>query len=186
MNIKGGVATPFSLAFLTDSRRIPNPEIVLRHLPEGMAVILRDYQLPYRAALAQRLKSICDARKLKLIIGGDAALARAIKADGLHIPSWLDPGETDLDGLIVTAACHSERGLDRAADLGADIAFLSPVFPTGSHPGAAHLGPDLFKETAKAAPLPVFGLGGIEATNAAQLAGPNVAGFGAIGAFAVA
>lgn len=185
LNSIGGLSTPFSLAFLTDGTRIPNPEATLRLLPKGTAVVLRDYQLPRRETLARRLQSICHAGGLKLIIGGDVALARLIKADGVHLPSWFTPAKTQLADLIVTAACHSAQDLHRASQFGADIAFLSPVFPTDSHPGAAHLGPSHFQKTAAASPIAVFGLGGIDASNAAKIAGPNVAGFGAIGAFAV-
>ncbi len=182
-NVKGGVATPFSLAFLTDRTRIPNPEIILRMLPKGVAVVLRDYQMPQRTTFARRLKSICDQRGLKLIIGGDVALAHAINADGIHLPSWLTPDKSALESLMVTASCHSAQEIERAAQLGAHIAFLSPAFPTDSHPGSAYLGPQQFDEMAATAAIPVMGLGGIDVTNAAKLAGPNVAGFGAIGAF---
>lgn len=152
-------------------------------LPAGVAVILRDYQMPQRTAFARRLKSICDARRLKLIIGADVALAHAIKADGVHMPTWFSPGKQALASLIVTASCHSTLEMERAAQLGATIAFLSPAFPTDSHPGKAHLGSRQFQKTAAAAPIPVMGLGGVDATNAARIAGPNVVGFGAIGAF---
>lgn len=87
-------------------------------------------------------------------------------------------------GLIVTAACHDARELACAAAAGADAAFLSPVFATHSHPGAEHLGVGKFRARAAAAPIPVYALGGVDEAQAGRLAGPNVAGFGAISAFA--
>jgi len=45
------------------------------------------------------------------------------------------------------------------------------------------LGLKRFKEIAAQSPLPVLALGGVDAQNAGQLAGENVAGLGAIGAF---
>lgn len=162
---------------------MPNPEIVARVLPKGAAIILRDYRLPQRAALARRLKSICAARGLLLIIGADPNLAQAVEADGLHMPSWFRPMGGKPNGMIVTAACHNAEDLREAARRGAHLAFLSPVFPTQSHPGEAHLGAQGFRTTAAASPLPVLALGGVDETNAGSLAGPNVAGFGAIGAF---
>jgi thiamine-phosphate pyrophosphorylase len=51
-----------------------------------------------------------------------------------------------------------------------DAVFLSPVFPTGSHKGAAALGPARAAFIAARAPVPVYALGGITARNAALLA----------------
>lgn len=178
-----GVAAPFSLAFLTDCRRIPHPEIIIRLLPRGAAVILRDYDMAGREALARRLKSICESRALFLLIGADEALARNAGADGVHLPSWRETAPENADGLIVTAACHNMAELSRAAGWGASLALLSPAFATPSHPGAPALGEDAFKDLAKASPLPVLALGGVDEANAPRLAGPNVAGLAAIGAF---
>lgn len=183
LNKSGGVCAPFSLAFLTDQARIPNPEIIARAMPAGAAIVLRDYQTPERAAMAKRLRTICAARKVFLIIGADIDLAESVGADGVHLPSWFDAGRAKLDDLIVTASCHTRLELDRTAKQGADLAFLSPAFATRSHPGAKHLGPDAFREIAVTSPMPILALGGVDEANASLLAGPNVAGLAAIGAF---
>ena len=81
---KSGCQAPFSLAFLTDATRIPLPEIILRRLPPGVAVIYRDYQAPNRQAVAQKLRAICADRQLLFLIGGDVTLARLVQADGVH------------------------------------------------------------------------------------------------------
>lgn len=212
----GGATAPFSLAFLTDRRRIPNPEPVLRALPRGAAVIYRDYDDPRRASTAARYTAICARRGVLFLVAGDEGLAREIGADGAHWPARMMPatrvgfppplaGEASAapreggpsarfaDGsparggakrpFLLTAACHDAAELARAAAIGADLALLSPVFPTESHPGAEHLGPARFRALAAAASLPVLALGGVDETNAAALAGPNVAGLAAIGAF---
>jgi thiamine-phosphate pyrophosphorylase len=85
--------------------------------------------------------------------------------------------------LIITAACHSPQEIALARAMGADLVFLSPVFATTSHPGAPVLGALEFKRLAAKSPVPVLALGGVDAANARLLAAPNVAGFGAIGAF---
>ncbi len=183
LNKSGGVCAPFSLAFLTDQARIPNPEIIARAMPAGAAIVLRDYQNRERAAMARRLRTICTARKVFLIIGADIDLAETVGADGVHLPSWFDAGRAKLGDMIVTASCHTRLELDRAAKQGADLAFLSPVFATRSHPGAKHLGAGAFRNMAVTSPTPILALGGVDETNASQLAGPNVAGLAAIGAF---
>lgn len=174
---------PFSLAFMSDAARVPHPEAIARVLPRGGAFILRDYADPRRAALARRLQSICMRRGVLLIVGADLRLAREIGAAGVHLPSWAPAPAQSPGDLVVTAACHSAEDLERAAATGADLALLAPVFSTVSHPDAETLGAARFKAMAAAAPLPVLALGGVDETNADALAGPNVVGLAAIGAF---
>jgi GTP cyclohydrolase II len=65
---------------------------------------------------------------------------------------------------------------DRA---GADGMFLSPVFPTRSHPGAACLGAEGFHALAAQAKCPVIALGGMDPVRAAELGWPRWAGIDA-------
>ena len=177
-----GANPPFSLAFLTDQARAPHPLLVARVLPKGAAIILRDYTMLGRAGLAARLKSVCTQRGVKLIIGADPALAARLDADGVHLPSWASPVSVP-SGMIVTMACHDRAQLERAGAIGAHLALLSPVFTTKSHPDEGALGADRFRDLAAQSPLPVLALGGVDETNAHQIAGPNIAGIAAIGAF---
>lgn len=162
-------------------------------MPQGAAVVYRDYDDPRREAIARRYASICRARSVFFLVAGDVDLAKACEADGVHLPARafgnLEPkrsrrpvSPSPVPGLV-TAACHSADELGLAQRIGADLAFLSPVFATISHPDTEHLGPARFKEIAAASPLPVLALGGVDETSARLLAGKNVAGFGAIGAF---
>ncbi len=167
---------------MTDAARAPRPELIVRALPLGAAVILRDYEAPGRAALAARLAAIARRRGVRFLVGADIALARAVDADGVHLPSWASWPD-DTGGLMVSCACHNAEDLDRAARRGANVAFLSPVFPTESHRGAEALGPQKFKALAARAKLPVLALGGVDKRNARAIAAPNVAGLAAIGAF---
>lgn len=169
---------------MTDRRRISNPEPVIRALPAGSAVIYRDYDDPRRERLARRYRAMAHARGVRFLLAGDARLAAAIGADGVHLPASahreVAPHEPRL---IISAACHNAADLDRAAAIYADVALLSPVFPTESHPGAEHLGPARFKALAARSAVPVLALGGVDETNAPLLKGANIAGIAAIGAF---
>lgn len=180
-------APPFTLAFMTDRRRVACPELVARALPRGTTIIYRDYDDPRRAAVGARLGSIARARGLFFLVGGDPDLAHRLGADGVHLRT-VDLCRPDPVAfghrLVISAACHSATDLARAAAIGATIAVLSPVFATSSHPCAVPLGPEGFRRLAAAAALPVLALGGVNETNARQLSGRNVRGIAAIGAFA--
>ncbi|HXI88326.1 MAG TPA: thiamine phosphate synthase [Parvularculaceae bacterium] len=183
LNSAAGVSAPFFLAFLTDRARIRDPIPIAAALPAGAALVLRDYDMSERGVLARALRRVCADRGVLFLVGGDEALAREIRADGVHLRS--DQLAVERPGFpIVSASCHSANELERAATLGADLVFLAPAFATASHPGASTLGTTAFKALAENAPLPVLALGGVNERNALALAGPNVAGFAAIGAFA--
>jgi 8-oxo-dGTP diphosphatase len=59
------------------------------------------------------------------------------------------------------ASCHDARDLETALALGADYAFLGPVKPTASHPGAPGIGWEAFSAMIDRLPLPVYAIGGL-------------------------
>ena len=83
-------------------------------------------------------------------------------------------------GRLVTSSVHNAAELWRARRAGAEIVFCSPVFPTGSHIGAATLGPFGWLRLARmAGPAKPFALGGIDSRSVRRL-GKICAGIGAI------
>lgn len=147
-----------------------------RRLPRGSAVVIRGRDRRARAALLAQLTPLSG---LSLLVADDPVLAEA--ADGLHLPEarardaahW----RARRPGWIITASAHSLRALMALAHI--DAAFLSPVFPTASHPGAPALSPARAALIAAATPVPVYALGGIDGRNAARLP-PAFAGIAAI------
>ena len=71
------------------------------------------------------------------------------------------------------ATAHGAEGIAIANRYGADGIFLSPVFPTRSHPGAKALGREEFRRLAAKSDAPVIALGGMNAERAAELAWPR-------------
>lgn len=159
-------------------------------LPPGSAVILRDYGAPDRAARAVSLVWLCRARRLRLLVAGDARLALAAGAHGLHLPEGLACGSDRRWRLwrkpdwLVTAAAHSPGAIARARRAGVDAVLLSPVFPTASHPGATTLGALRFAAWTRKAGVPVYALGGMTAATSRRLSGSGAAGIAAISGFA--
>jgi len=175
-------ATPFCLAFLTDRQRAPHPELIIRLLPHDSIVIFRDYDVPRRASLARRLKSLCTSRGIAFLVGADVGLAQAVEADGIHLPSWFTGSHDKYCGMT-TMSCHHDADIKRAKAVGANMVFISPAFLTESHLNGRALGLSTFHALANSSGLPAFALGGVDENNAQHLSAPNVLGFGAIGAF---
>ncbi len=175
------------LILITDAQRLPDPAGAAERLPSGSAVLLRDYDLAAREALAYQLAEVARRRGLKLLIAGDAALAIRVGAAGIHLPEararearrWRHRRQW-----LITVAAHSRQALHQAAMCGADAALLSPVFATASHPDERPLGLEGFNLLAAQARLPVYALGGVKPTNAARLLSGRAAGVAAITAFA--
>ena len=167
------------LILFTDDDRLPDPLAAAKALPRGGLIIVRARDATRRRELALALREVARAQGLFLSIAGDAALARAVGADGVHLPE-AQIGEAAGLGrrFLVTASAHSLAALRRAAEV--DAMVLSAVFPTASHSGRAALGVCRANLMARLARGPVYALGGISAENAGRLHG--FCGIAAIGA----
>ncbi len=172
------------LWLFTDARRLPDPRAAVARLPPGLCgVILRHDADPGRERLGADLARVCRARRLALCVAGDPTLAARLGA-GVHLRNGVRlPGPRC--GRFVTSSAHGLPDLRRAARAGAALAFLSPAWPTASHPGAPALGLLRWRIIAAQSPIPVCALGGVDARRLPTLRNAKVcAGIGAIGALA--
>jgi thiamine-phosphate pyrophosphorylase len=171
------------LWLFTDAARLPDPRASVAGLPRGRAgVILRHDHHPERAALGRDLARICRARRLLLVVAGDARLAAALKA-GVHLRGGRWPGLVRPNGLT-TSSAHSVADLCRTRRAGANLVFLSPAFPTASHAGAPGLGPLRWAAMAgrSGGSTPIAALGGVDGTAVKRLPSRWLRAVGAIGA----
>lgn len=138
-------------------------DAVQRLPPRRAGIVFRHHGLPEaeRRALFEQVKAVARRRGLVLLLAGPAAQARAWGADGSH-------GRGRGVGLR-TAPAHDARELRAAERARAALVFLSPVFPTSSHPGAPVLGPACFARLARRSRLPVVALGGMNTERARTL-----------------
>ncbi|HET6951101.1 MAG TPA: thiamine phosphate synthase [Acidimicrobiales bacterium] len=152
------------------------------------AVLLRDKDLPRRErrALAGELRALTAGHGAVLVVAGDAGLARAVGADGVHLAAadaW--PAGGDLAGLaIVGRSCHTVADLAGAQARGATWATYSPVYETASKPGyGPALGIAGLAAGCRAVPgLPVVALGGIGPGRARPCVAGGAAGVALMGA----
>jgi len=119
-----------------------------------------------RAAFAREAVARCRAQGAIALINGDAALAEATGADGLHLRAGQLAGLTARpDFEWVGASCHTRADLEAAAKLELDYALLGPVLPTATHPGAAGIGWGAFHMLTRDLPMPVLAIGGLLPTD---------------------
>jgi thiamine-phosphate pyrophosphorylase len=190
---------PTSLLF-TDRKKIPNLRQAIDNLPQNSAVIIREYDLSFsqREAFAKEIEGLIRARKIrsKIIIGKNFALARKIRADGVHFSDF-DRMPANFLGkklpknFIFSFVCHDLASFVRLRNLKPrpEIVFVAPVFPTTSHSGTKTFP---FKNLAKISskrqsqfycPTKLYALGGVNKKNLNKLRKLGFSGFGAIDFF---
>lgn len=102
----------------------------------AFAVLLRDKDLPRaeRRALGLSLRALTRRAGARLVVAADLEIAREIGADGVHFGAagraQLAAAATDWPGAWLSIACHSVDEVAKAAEAGATIALLSPIFST--------------------------------------------------------
>jgi 8-oxo-dGTP diphosphatase len=153
-------------------------------LAGGLGLVqLREAPMPTdrREAFAAAATALCHDHGARVVVNGDAQLAWAVGADGVHLTSaqlMAARGRPQLP--LVGASCHDAGELQRAADLGLDFVVLGPVKPTASHPGQAGLGWTKFRALLADYPLPAYALGGLERADLADARQAGAQGIAAI------
>jgi thiamine-phosphate pyrophosphorylase len=175
-----------TLWLVSDPARLPDPRPIAARLPRGAGILARGVARDVLAGLV----AIARRRGLVLLVAGDGRAARGLGA-GLHLPErrgaagllpFLVARRGGAPGALLSLAAHGgARGAARARRLRPDLLFLSPIFPTASHPGAPALGPLRWLAAARGLrPVPAVALGGIAAWTARRVP-PGAAGIAAIG-----
>jgi thiamine-phosphate pyrophosphorylase len=126
-----------------------------------------------RRAQAYALAVLCRSRDTLYIVNDDPSLAALVGADGVHL------GEDDGDvrtareivgaGALIGVSCYNDLTRARSlADAGADYLAFGSLYPSAIKPDARRASLDLLR-AARALGLPIVGIGGIDADNAADV-----------------
>lgn len=159
----------------TDGRSLI--DVVSAALKGGVgAVQLRERGLETRALLelATALRAATRATGAALLINDRIDVALACDADGVHLPghSFAVAEARALLGpqrLIGVSTHHPDEVRDAAA-AGADFAVFGPVFATPSKAAyGAPLGVDALTRARAATTLPLFAIGGVDASTVAAV-----------------
>ena len=150
-------------------------------------ISVREKDLPGSelVALIRELLPITREFGAVLSLHGDAALARASGADGVHLPEGSDAsaaraalGSAALVGISVHGGGRM-RAFDPAQ---VDFAIAGPVYASASKPGyGPTLGSEGLRSLVSQARVPVLGLAGIEPSNVADVIAAGAAGIAVTG-----
>ncbi len=186
----------WTLYLVTDPDMGARPvEAIVRAAVAGgvTAVQLRDKQATARALVAQagRLREILAPRGIALIVNDRLDVALAAGADGVHL------GQDDLacadarriagPDFLIGISVSSPAEARRAAADGADVLGVSPVFDTPTKrdtPKAAGL--EGLRAIRRAVRLPLVGIGGLHAGNAAEVRRAGADGIAVVSAIMTA
>lgn len=160
---------------MTDPRMDGRLMDIIRRLPEGAGVIFRHGELDRRERLRLGMTVAREAARRGLVLGvaGDVALARQLGAELVHNPRQ-HPGL-----MPHSRSVHNEVEARRARRTGTAVVFVSPVYPTRSHPGRVALGRVEAIRLATIAGGAAIALGGMDEERFAAL-GDRFHGYAAI------
>ncbi len=169
-------------------------DIVRAAIRGGVDVVqLRGKELSAREQLAigQQLRTVTRDAGVLLIVNDRVDLALALDADGVHV------GQDDLPAAIarqilgpakiigVSAATVAEAAAARAAS--ADYLGVGAIYGTATKADAgAATGPALISTIQAAVNLPIVGIGGIHAQNAAAVIAAGAVGVAVVSAIIAA
>lgn len=154
----------------------------IARLPRGSGILFRHYRLKpdMRRDLFDRVRRFARRRRLMLFLAGSERDATRWRCDGFHGRTGRKPCR-----LLRSAPVHNLPEIRAAERTGAQMLFLSPLFPTRSHPGSATLGRMRFSRLARQTHLPLIALGGVTVANARHLGALGAFGWAAIDGLAV-
>lgn len=137
--------------------------------------------------LTARAVECCRNAKAEVLINGDLRLGARL-ACGVHLRSTqlhdseYRPAinEHVRSGHLLAASCHTTQDLQRAQELGCGFVVLGPVLSTATHPGADGIGWDAFSQMRENVSLPIYALGGMQASDIAVARNHGAQGIAAI------
>ncbi|WP_426447323.1 thiamine phosphate synthase [Paenibacillus sp. S-38] len=166
-------------------------QIVREAIAGGVTLVqLRDKQSQLRDVLpaGREIRELCRSAGIPFVVNDRVDLALLLEADGVHV------GQDDLPGLearrllgpdaIVGISAGTMEEAEWAVSQGADYLGVGPVYATASKSDAGEaIGTELIAQIRSRWPhLPLVGIGGIHAGNAAPVLAAGAQGVAVISA----
>ena len=167
------------VALVTDRNLAGGPDALIDAVSKAVnsgvnLVQMREKDLPdaMQLALTQRLREVTNGKAL-LFINDSVSIAEASGADGVQLTansrSIASARARMARPLLIGRSVHGVDAARDAAAQGADLLVLGTIYASPSHPGQAPAGVGLVGWCAKTGGVPVVGIGGITAANAAEV-----------------
>jgi len=170
--------------------------VVAAALDGGVDVVqLREKGLDARTRyrMGRRLRELTAARDTALIVNDRVDLAAAVDADGVHLGQSDLPVEVAREQLgpdaVVGCSTSTVAEAEDAVTAGADYLGVGAVYGTSSKDvadGKDGIGTERVRAIADAVDVPVIGIGGVDASNAAAVAEAGATGVAVISAITAA
>jgi len=178
------------LLLVTDRRQTRRPltEVVASTLAAGCRwVSVREKDLPEdeQIGLVRMLMPMARRHEARVTLHGDAVLAQACGADGVHLRAGGNShaaravlGPDRLIGVSIHTVTDAET-LDPAV---VDYALAGPAFETPSKPGyGPEIGRKGLAEIARASRVPILAIGGLNTARAAEVLAAGPVGIAVMG-----
>ncbi|MEK4030414.1 MULTISPECIES: thiamine phosphate synthase [Bacillaceae] len=141
--------------------------------------------------LAAELQKVCRHHSVPFIVNDDVELAVQLEADGIHIgqeDESLSVVRKIMPEKIIGISVHTMEEVEKAIEDGADYLGVGPIFPTSTKTDTKPVqGTSLIEEIRAAGiSIPIVGIGGIHAGNAAEVVANGANGVSVITAISQA
>ncbi len=135
---------------------------------------VKDIDQHEAAALAEPLQAICARHDVAFIVNDSVALAKRLKADGVHLGQGdgdvREARETLGPDAQIGVTCHNSRHLAmEAAEAGADYVAFGAFYPTSTKQVEHVAELDTLQKWSRVTEIPCVAIGGITADNAKPL-----------------
>ena len=117
-------------------------------------------------------RDVCMARGVPILVNDDVMLGVRGRAHGAHVGQDDMPHEVARKMLVnqwLGVSTHTREQITAAVAAGADYVGFGPCYPTATKGYAEGLPAEEIEEAAFACPVPLFAIGGIDATNLLRL-----------------
>ena len=177
------------LLLITDRRQAlrPLPAVISAAVSAGCRwVSVREKDLPAdEQILLARSLSLVRAEGGKLLLHGEASLAKEAGIDGVHLPAGRDAAAARaLIGpeKILGVSIHTVTEAEAIDPTCVDYALAGPAFETPSKPGyGPEIGRKGLADIAHACRVPVLAIGGINAARIAEVLAGGAVGVAVMG-----
>jgi thiamine-phosphate pyrophosphorylase len=178
------------LLLVTDRHQARRPlvEVVAAAITAGCRwVSVREKDLPEdeQVTLARMLAPVVWRHGARLSLHGEAELAIAAHADGVHLPAGSDPAAARKvlgAGKLLGVSIHTVTEAEAIDPAIVDYGIAGPAFETASKPGyGPEIGRKGLAEIARATRVPILAIGGLNATRAAEVLAAGPVGIAVMG-----